>query len=447
MKLSLAVSILILAIAAGLGWHGHQQLSTVRATHEKLSAEAARLGISDSGNAAAPAVATKHAIREDKQAEAKKVAADFIAFAREMEAIEERGEKPDAETMKRVMSFLDRIFSLDASQMKTLIAEFRDARDLKDQTRQGFVMFAVMSLSNDHPQAAIALFTESGDLLGDNAMMGKHIIGGALANWAKDDPMGALEWVRKNGKKHPDLINEDTKASLLAGVAAKDPKLAFTLISDIYGADADSDRQSAISRIVSAARTPEDRTLVLAALRDYAAGLKDDAARGNTLKQGIRELAFGGYRQSGFESTTAWLENAGLTPDELATATESMPHAVKLDDTGRWIEWLGDSGLPEKTAKDRAYQLASGWTQQDYQAAGKWLAAAPDSPEKQSAVRAYAEKVFPYEPDIAIQWALTLPPGKDRTETFRQIHKSMPKDNDDQKATAEAFAKEHGVKR
>ena len=46
MKIPLALSALILAVGAALGWHDHQQLTTVRETHEKLVAEAASLGVS-----------------------------------------------------------------------------------------------------------------------------------------------------------------------------------------------------------------------------------------------------------------------------------------------------------------------------------------------------------------------------------------------------------------
>ncbi|MCB1131593.1 MAG: hypothetical protein KDN05_10720, partial [Verrucomicrobiae bacterium] len=296
------------------------------------------------------------------------------------------------------------------------------------------------------------LFTESSDLLGDQGeMMGKHIVGSALATWAKDDPMGALEWVRKNGETHPELVNDETKASLLSGVASKDPALAFELLGKLYGkADSDSEIQSAsaISRITGAARTPEERTATLAALRAYAATLQDPKQRQRIIDRGLESLAFGGgYRNTGFESTTTWLDSANLTPKELDAATQNIGHTVRLADTGRWIEWLGGSGLPEEGANQRIHRLAAEWTREDYQAAGQWLATAPDSTAKQTAVQAYAQTVFPYEPDIAVQWANTLPAGKTRQQTFEAIHKSMPRNSDAEKAAAEAFATEHGIEK
>ena len=109
MKLSILISIVILAAAAAFGWHDHQRLVTVREAHTRLVAEAAALGVSlDPAHPNERVLVTKHAEREDKEAEARQAAADFIAFAREMEEFEKKGERPDPETMKRVMSFFER---------------------------------------------------------------------------------------------------------------------------------------------------------------------------------------------------------------------------------------------------------------------------------------------------------------------------------------------------
>ena len=86
--------------------------------------------------------------------------------------------------------------------------------------------------------------------------------------------------------------------------------------------------------------------------------------------------------------------------------------------------------------------LVGQWTQQDYQAAGKWLAAAADGPAKQAAVSTYAGTVAEYEPQTAVQWALTIPAGEQRQSTFEAIYQNWPK------ADAEAaavFAKQYGV--
>ena len=54
----------------------------------------------------------------------------------------------------------------------------------------------------------------------------------------------------------------------------------------------------------------------------------------------------------------------------------------------------------------------------------------------------YAETLAPFEPDSAAQWAMTLPPGKDREETLANIYEKWPKNDESAK---KAFAKLHGI--
>ena len=76
------------------------------------------------------------------------------------------------------------------------------------------IAFAVMMLSNDHPEAAIAVFNETSDLK-EMEGMGDHIIPAALRKWAEKDPMAALEWIRKNAEEQAGVVTDDTKAATL----------------------------------------------------------------------------------------------------------------------------------------------------------------------------------------------------------------------------------------
>ena len=273
MKFSIPIAILILAGAAGIGWSNQQRLANVREKHAKLVADAAGLGIAfDPSHPSDPIHATKHE-RANHEADAKLAAKEFIAFAKEMEAMEKKGGPRDEATQKRIMDLLDRMMSLNAGQLKIFIAEIRAATDLKDETRQGLIGFSIMTLANDHPQAALALFTESSDLFKKNGM-GGHVISSSLARWAKDDPAAALAWVRENGEKFPDLITDDAKRGLVAGAATNDPKLAFKLIGELGLKDTRD-----VSGIIQAAKTPAERSATLAALRDHLATISDEKAR------------------------------------------------------------------------------------------------------------------------------------------------------------------------
>lgn len=439
MKLPIALSTLILAVGAVLGWQEQQQLATVREIHEKLLAEAAQLGISiDPSHPADPILITKHGERDDKEADARHAAVEFIAFAKEMEAMEKKGEQPDKAAQQRIMTFMDRMMGLDSAQLKILITEVRNAKDLKDESRQGLVAFSIMTLAEKHPQAALALFTESSDLFKADGM-GKHVISSSLTRWAKDDPAGALDWVRKNGEKFPDLITEDAKRGLISGAASNDPKLAFKLIGEL-GLKNDS---RTINGIASAARTPEERTAMLAAVREYRQTLTDPEAQ-EEVSQGFASSLAGGLASQGFETASKWIEGASLTPAELATFTSSLSHQVKSAETGQWIEWIGKQSLGERQ-NDIVGGIVRNWAQNDFQATGAWLNTTPDGPVKETAIRKYAETVSRYEPEAAAQWAATLPQGKDRDETLRKIYDNWPKKDAASQAAAAAFAKKHYI--
>ncbi|MGL4399227.1 MAG: hypothetical protein ACRCXD_05130 [Luteolibacter sp.] len=436
MKISIVASILILLVVALFGVPNHQRLVTLRESHAKLVAAAAQFGVSiDPDHPDDPVRVTKRE-REDKEADAKVAAAEFIAFAKEMEAIQKKGGPPDEAQQKRIMEIMDRMMSLDPAQLKILIAEVRAAKDLNDDMRQSLIGFSIMTLSNDHPQAALTLFTESSDLFKESGM-GDQVISSSLAKWAKDDPLAPVEWVKKNSAKFPDLITDDAKRGLISGAAAQDPKLAFKLIGELGIKNV----SQAINRIADAAKTPAERTATLAALREYAVTLPDEKARAGAAEPAMREFARSAAKE-GFESATQWIDSAKLTPSELEEFASGLDDEAKPGESSQWIEWIGEK-LPPDKADDSIRNLVSNWTRNDYQAAGTWLATAPDGPTKNAAIRSYAETVSEYEPTTAAQWALTLPPGKDRDQTLKTIYHNWPKED---AAAREAFKQEHGIK-
>lgn len=439
MKISIAASIVILLVAALFGVPNQQRLVMVRASHAKLVAEAATLGIFlDSSNAADPVRITKRG-RADREADARLAAAEFIAFAKEMEAIEKKGGPPDEAMQKRTMEMMDRMMSLDSAQLKILIAELRANKELKDETREGLISFAIMTLSNDHPQAALALLTESADLFKENGM-GKHVVSSSLTKWANDDPLAALEWVRKNSGKFPDLITDDAKRGLISGAAVSDPKLAFKLIGEL----GIKETSSPVSEIIDAAKTAEDRTAVLGALREHLATIANEDTRQSAANNAVAALARSVVKE-GFESGTKWIAAANLSPAELESFASALSYSDKKGETGQWIEWIGKN-LPSEKSDDPIRNIVRNWTRDDFQAAGEWLTRAPEGPTKNTSVRSYAETVSKYEPETAGQWAMTLPPGKDRDQTLKRIYHNWPKGDDAAKQAAAAFAKEHGIK-
>lgn len=235
------------------------------------------------------------------------------------------------------------------------------------------------------------------------------------------------------------LTNEDftrlggrERQSYLAEMARRDPRRAFSLIRKGDGA-VDS---SLLKALAQAGRTAEERTGILEAMRSEV-GLDE-----NTAQETLIGLARS-HSDESFEAVKTWMEAAALTRKEQEQFATGLLYDNVKRDPARWMEWLGESISPRKIG-GVVGDLMGQWTQQDYLAAGTWLATEPDGLVRTAAVRSYSVTVAFYEPQTAAQWALTLPLGKERDATLRQIYQSWPMHD---AAGAAAFAVEHGIKR
>ncbi len=235
-----------------------------------------------------------------------------------------------------------------------------------------------------------------------------------------------------------DLPEDGPKDRILAATAGRNPELAFKLLRE-QGLTGDS---SAIQAIAQAARTFDQRSAVLAAMRGQLIRFPDDAEGGFFRAEVLSGIARSLSGES-FDEVTGWMETEQFNPAEDEWFATGLLYQNTRGDTDQWIDWMSGN-LPAEQLDERVGNLVGQWTQQDYLAAGNWLAAAEDSPAKQAAVKSYAATVAEHEPQIAAQWAMTLPPGDGRDTTFRLILENWPPGDD---AGAEAFAAAHGIVR
>ncbi len=437
MKISIAITILILAAAAFFGYSGHTQLEGVRESHAKLSKRAAALGVAIGSEGDEGGVLVTKRGRKDRDAEAKLAAEDFIAFALELESFRKDGGRPDEAMQERISVFMERMLSLDAGQLKILIAEFRDSKELEGEIRTGMIAFAIMTLANDHPEAALNLFIASEDLLEDG-MSGKHVLSSSLANWASRDPDGALEWVRKNGETHPDLITDAVKAGLVKGAGTNNMALGFNLLQELKMEDP-GDAIRALGRV---ADTAAKRVEFLSLFRKFE---KADLTAYDRDVSGDLNAISDGIVKDGFEVGSRWITDNALSPEEMDSLSKSVLNSAKSGEKGQWIEWMGEN-LSKDRSGDRISDIMRSWTRTDYRAAGEWLAGTPEGDTRNSAVKSYAETVAKYDPKTATQWALTLPEGDMRTQSLQDIHRMWPTDTPEQKNEKAAFKEEYGIR-
>lgn len=398
MKFSIALTTLILAAGAALGWHDRQQLAAARTTRRQLADEAAVLGIS-SDSAQNPARSTTHK-RPDHTSAAKLSTAGLIALTNEMERLNPSGGQNYSAANALHLRIVESLSALEPAELKAMLAAVGTHPDLNPGARYLIVSFCTTVLTNDHPQAALEIFTGSPELFKDGDG-GMTLVCTALACWARNDPRAALDWMRQ----HPQQATDYAKNGILSAVAEQDPHLAFQLISelDLKGSD------QGVGTIIEYAKTTEQKSSALAGLREYLATIQDETIRNQVTQSALGGLARQLDRED-FESSTRWISEAGFTPQELAHFVDGLNVSTGNGETGRWIEWLRQA-LPAKEVDLKINMAIDNWTRADYQAAA--------------------------------QWAMTQPPGKDRNETLTTIHDSWPKQDPAGKAT---FARQHGIK-
>lgn len=430
-KISIGATALILVIGGTMAISRKRKLAVISKDKLELVEQAKDLGIP---LPEADKPATKKGPRTEVNDQAATVGAQMVAFAKELELREKAGDATDEDFEKRGLEIQARLLELDPAQIRTVIGVLGEARQLGRETRQSMICMVISILGETKPAEALAIYAESAALL-EGSATGSAVISSTLETWAKLDPLAALEWMRKNAELHPEMTDDDAKRDLVAGAAQKDPQLAFRLLSEI-GVE---DREAAIHAMVGTAKTPEQRTAMLDALRAYLPKVGEDD-RAGILRDSLEAMGAEIAGES-FEAVKSWMSEAKLTADERAGFASGLSYYNTKADTGRWIDWM-TANLPLEQLPENVGNLIGQWTQTDYQAAGKWLSAAPDGPAKSAAVSTYAAVVAESDPQTAEQWAMTLPEGSGRDETMEAIYQNWPKKD---AAAAQEFAKKHGI--
>lgn len=435
MKFSLALSFLILAVGGAMGLMQQKRLSSLRSEQTGMVEKAERLGISVAALDLPQDRRSGGRARTEISKEAAGLATELASLARDLEAIEKSGKSPDDSFQDRALELMGKMTALGGGQLKGVISSLLDDKSLSEESRKNMIGFSILMLSEDHPAAAVDLFAQSHELLG-SGVMSQHVIINSLSRWAQENPKAAIDWLKKNAADHPDFADDVAKQGVIDGAAKKDPKLAFQLIGEL-GFEDPSD---AIRSLVESGKTAEQRTSILAALREHLTTLQDESGRSEQLDESLEDMGRN-ISNEGFDSVSSWLEKESLSPEEKAKFVGGLSYFNTKQDTGRWIDWMSRS-LPEDELKENVENLVGQWTQQDYMAAGKWLSNSPEGSAKNAAVSTYAETVAEYEPQTAVQWAMTMPSGAQRQATLEAIYRNWPKSD---VQAAEAFAKQHGV--
>jgi hypothetical protein len=341
-----------------------------------------------------------------RQAVIKALVNDYFALYRDYEANPSGKSSEEFEKLKAEVQ--SRIYELGPAGFEDFIAGFSNNPDLTARMKRAIQSMAIDFFNKNYPLEMAAILCKSPEMFKTKP--------DPTYQENVRDPFFHLIFHCRNELK-------DTRLALQC-LAAAEPEY----------------QEKYISTVITDANNAQERDKLLAEIREFATTPEQVALVNNTLSQ----LAFGpDYAKLTFKEVSDWLGSANLSGEELVGATKDMQNKVRVGETAQWLDWLAKSDVPDEVSKDRAFQLASSWTEQDYQAVGQWLNSSPDSPEKTAVAGAYAAKAYPYDPENAMKWIQTLPQGPDRTKALEAIHQDLPQGSDE----AKAFASENGLER
>lgn len=352
------------------------------------------------------------------------------------EMIERGGGRPDEALRDQIVNATVELMELSPANMRKVLAELRLNSALSEDTKAKVIGFSILFVAGDHPEAALRLFEESKDLLGSGAMA-SHVVGSALHSWAEMNPVAAIQWLKRNETPPSGMSLEEMQHAVLGGAAKNDPMMAFRLLDDIGMAES-SDACEVIAS--SLADTQAGREALLSAMRGYISDMKNQHAARN-ISSAVMEAVARGVGKNSFETVSQWLDGESLPDSDLASFAEGLSWFSTGKETGAWLDWMAQR-MPEEKLQEPVESLVGDWVEEDYLAAGKWLREVPDGPIKIPAVKAYAEAVAAYDPEIAIEWAMTIGDPQARRTTLKAIHDNWPTEDEE---GAARFAAQHGL--
>lgn len=394
---SLLISALILIVSALLGWREKRQYSSEKAITEKLSKEVRAIPGMDPDS---PIDIERRKAESAREEKVKTLALDFF------EIYLDAAQNPDSvssEELARLQEGIKiRLEALDPSGIKLFMEECNNYPDLNAQARQSLDVFVQNVFIVKYPIEMARMMSQAPKQFG-------------IVDGKSYDSFSHLIYYYSGEQPDLQIVFQSLSE------ASPEFQSKYIGLATRFGTESPSRRAELLEEMRYFAVTPEQQELV---------------------KGQLSELAFGRSEAKGsFIELSDWLGSANLSSDELVAATKGMHDKVQVGETGKWLDWLARSDVPDEIAKERAFELAARWTEKDYQAVGQWLNNTPGSPEKTAVASAYAAKTYPYDPETATKWIQTIPQGPDRIKALETIYQGLPKDSDE----AEIFASEFGL--
>lgn len=403
MKISISISLLMVAVAAILVMQGNRELAVLRLEQGKLITEAAGLGITSPNETRSQRPARPE--RAGKPASARQIALDLIRLTQHLAHTRETGALPDIAAEDKLLETLQQLRSLGTDSIKTVIEEILNDPTLTDELRAKLLTQAIDALAERDPHAALSLLIGDNNPFTDAKIRSERILE-SLTTWARMDSAAAVAWFRANPL--PFIEKKSMMEALVVGAGRTDLKAAVDLIKEL-GVPI----TGVLGKITAELRDYAHRTEFMTLVR---AELPADMIVMMALKFMAADIGKGP-----FDETIRWINENELNEQEIQWLLIGAANRADESEKPRWIDWI-NGRIPEGSRDEQIGKLVEAWTSHDHQATGAWVMSLPNGPTKLTAIGSFAQGVAFRDPLTATRWALTLPPGKQRNAALKTIY-------------------------
>ena len=425
MKISLLIAAIIVGIASYFGLEQKERIKHLTTGWEELKTTAIEKKIpTDPKTPFSSQRIRSDSARAAREKAVNDFAAELAAFAQRMETI--RDSDDEAEIQKEVIGYLDKLTNMTPNDVKSFVKALSADTSIKDDTKRELIMMSIMMSSSGNPEAALALISESGVSPGLESQS-RHMLPMVLSQYATKDPAGAAAWLAENGNQLGEK-EDDMKKLLITSMAQQDFSSALSMIETLNISDEEN-----VYGLLAAGVKAGSQDAFLKSLRN------------DKLTKEQRQAALGSFVNSpfikgDFGTATAWLDNPELSKADKESIVKGLHYHVTQKAPDQWLGWIDEQEVKSEATEHATRQILSGWTQDNFVAAGEWIQTREDGPTKNTAVKTYAETLAPHEPVAAADWAATLPESPERKHLLQTIHSSLKKKD---AAAAAALVEKH----
>ncbi|MEM7674213.1 MAG: hypothetical protein AAF212_12795 [Verrucomicrobiota bacterium] len=288
----------------------------------------------------------------------------------------------------------------------------RQLSEMGNSSVRGVAARLIARLAREDPRSAVELASAiEADSMRSDAM------GNVFAEWARQDPEGAIDWIAANPDLDLETINRSVNATFRS-YARQDLESATHLLSSI---EDDAVRTSATRGIFEAMVRSEDsdRDAITAFILEQPADVRPS----------LVDITSNSPRFSGLENGNALAE--GFSAEDPALANQvylEIGKAQGRDFPAETAEWALELENPE-TSEVIVNDIMRRWSVQNPEEAGAWLAQTEPSAILDDTYQTYASTTARQDPASAITWAEAITDANLRDATVTEIASAWAEDD------------------